>query len=90
MIIGIPRESTSGETRVAATPQTVEQLIKLGYSVVVESGAGAAASFLDDAYVEAGAANRFVRPDVGSRHRVRRSTHRTTPRSARCAKARRW
>lgn len=55
MIIGIPRESLAGETRVAATPQTVGQLIKLGYSVVVESDAGAAASFLDDAYVEAGA-----------------------------------
>ncbi|MBX9639698.1 MAG: Re/Si-specific NAD(P)(+) transhydrogenase subunit alpha, partial [Mycobacteriaceae bacterium] len=59
MIIGIPRESLTGETRVAATPQTVGQLIKLGYSVVVESDAGAAASFLDSAYVEAGA-------DVGS------------------------
>ncbi|MGV0714429.1 Re/Si-specific NAD(P)(+) transhydrogenase subunit alpha [Mycolicibacterium sp. XJ662] len=55
MIIGIPRESHEGETRVAATPQTVGQLIKLGYSVVVESGAGAASSFADDAYVEAGA-----------------------------------
>jgi NAD(P) transhydrogenase subunit alpha len=40
---------------VAATPQTSEQLIKLGYSVVVESGAGAASSFADAAYVEAGA-----------------------------------
>lgn len=59
MIIGIPRESHPGETRVAATPQTVGQLIKLGYSVVVESEAGAAASFLDSAYVEAGA-------DIGS------------------------
>lgn len=59
MIIGIPRESLSGETRVAATPQTVGQLTKLGYSVVVESEAGAAASFLDSAYVEAGA-------DIGS------------------------
>ncbi|MEZ0053449.1 NAD(P) transhydrogenase subunit alpha [Mycobacterium sp. MAA66] len=55
MIIGIPRESLAGETRVAATPQTVEQLIKLGYSVIVESGAGAAASFADGAYVAAGA-----------------------------------
>ena len=36
MLIGIPRESLPGETRVAATPQTVGQLIKLGYSVVVE------------------------------------------------------
>jgi NAD(P) transhydrogenase subunit alpha len=55
MIIGIPRESHKGETRVAATPQTVGQLLKLGYSVVVESGAGAQSSFADDAYVEAGA-----------------------------------
>jgi NAD(P) transhydrogenase subunit alpha len=55
MIIGIPRESHSGETRVAATPQTVGALLKLGYSVVVESGAGAESSFADGAYVEAGA-----------------------------------
>ncbi|TRW87790.1 Re/Si-specific NAD(P)(+) transhydrogenase subunit alpha [Mycolicibacterium sp. 018/SC-01/001] len=55
MIIGIPTESLPGETRVAATPATVTQLLKLGYQVQVESGAGAAASFADDAYVEAGA-----------------------------------
>jgi NAD(P) transhydrogenase subunit alpha len=55
MIIGIPRESHAGETRVAATPQTVGQLVKLGYSVVVESGAGDASSFSDAAFVEAGA-----------------------------------
>jgi NAD(P) transhydrogenase subunit alpha len=55
MIIGIPRESLPGETRVAATPQTVGQLIKLGYQVVVESGAGAASSFSDAAFTEAGA-----------------------------------
>jgi H+-translocating NAD(P) transhydrogenase subunit alpha len=55
MIIGIPRESHPGETRVAATPQSVGQLLKLGYSVLVESGAGAASSFADSAYVEAGA-----------------------------------
>ncbi|OHT92516.1 Re/Si-specific NAD(P)(+) transhydrogenase subunit alpha [Mycobacterium syngnathidarum] len=55
MLIGIPRESLPGETRVAATPQTVGQIIKLGYAVVVEGGAGAASSFSDSAYVEAGA-----------------------------------
>lgn len=55
MIIGIPLESEPGETRVAATPQTVAQIIKLGYAVVVESGAGTASSFADNAYVEAGA-----------------------------------
>lgn len=55
MIIGIPRESMPGETRVAATPQTVTQLLKLGYQVAVESGAGAASSFSDEAFAEAGA-----------------------------------
>ena len=55
MIIGCPRESLPGETRVAATPQTVGQLIKLGYEVVVETGAGAASSFADGAFSEAGA-----------------------------------
>src|SRR3954468_791724 len=55
MIIGIPRESLPGETRVAATPQTVGQLINLGYEVAVEAGAGAASSFPDAAYAEAGA-----------------------------------
>jgi H+-translocating NAD(P) transhydrogenase subunit alpha len=55
MIIGIPRESLPGETRVAATPQTVGQLIKLGYEVLVEFGAGAASSFADAAFTEAGA-----------------------------------
>jgi NAD(P) transhydrogenase subunit alpha len=56
MIIGIPRESLPGETRVAATPQTVGQLIKLGYEVVVEAGAGVGSSFSDAAFTEAGAA----------------------------------
>ncbi|MGY1591500.1 Re/Si-specific NAD(P)(+) transhydrogenase subunit alpha [Geodermatophilus sp. SYSU D00708] len=55
MLIGVPRESRPGETRVAATPATVRQLTGLGYEVVVEAGAGRAASFLDEAYVEAGA-----------------------------------
>src|ERR1700751_3541244 len=55
MIIGIPRESLPGKTRVAATPQTVGQLIKLGYEVVVEAGAGAASTFTDAAFTEVGA-----------------------------------
>jgi len=55
VLIGVPRESQPGETRVAATPTTVEQLVKLGYEVVVESGAGVAASFTDAAFAEAGA-----------------------------------
>ena len=55
MIIGVVRESRPGETRVAATPASVPQLVKLGYEVVVEPGAGAASSFPDEAYVDAGA-----------------------------------
>ncbi len=55
MQIGVPRETRPRETRVAATPKTVAQLIGLGYEVVVESGAGLAASFDDASYVEAGA-----------------------------------
>ncbi len=56
MLIAIPRESLAGETRVAATPATVAQLMKLGFDVAVESGAGQLANFSDEAYVEAGAA----------------------------------
>ncbi len=55
MRIGVPRESKPGETRVAATPKTVEQIIKLGYSISIESGAGVASSFDDDAFRAAGA-----------------------------------
>ena len=55
MKIGVVKETSPGETRVAATPVTVAQLIKLGYDVVVESGAGGASSFSDEAYDEAGA-----------------------------------
>ncbi|WP_141014655.1 Re/Si-specific NAD(P)(+) transhydrogenase subunit alpha [Nocardioides sambongensis] len=54
MLIGIPRESKAGETLVAATAKTAAQLRKLGYDVVVESGAGVAADQLDDAYTETG------------------------------------
>ena len=55
MLIGIPKETYPGETRVAATPKTVEQIRKLGYDVVIESGAGACASFDDAGYAAAGA-----------------------------------
>lgn len=55
MQIGIPKESLKNEARVAATPQSVIQLIKLGFTVVVEEGAGALSSFDDTSYVEAGA-----------------------------------
>ncbi|WP_437610910.1 Re/Si-specific NAD(P)(+) transhydrogenase subunit alpha [Erwinia sp. V71] len=55
MLIGVPRERLPNEARVAATPKTVEQLLKLGFTVAVESGAGKLASFDDAAFVDAGA-----------------------------------
>ncbi len=54
-VVGVVAESIAGETRVAATPETVAKLIGLGYEVSVESGAGEQASFTDEAYAEAGA-----------------------------------
>lgn len=54
MRIGVPKEVHAGERRVATTPDVAAQLIKLGFSVSVESGAGSAASYPDSAYEEAG------------------------------------
>jgi len=54
-VIGVPRETFAGEKRVATVPEVVEKLIKLGFAVKVESGAGDAANFSDDAYRAAGA-----------------------------------
>ncbi len=55
MRIGVPRETAAGEKRVATVPEVVEKLIKLGFTVAVESGAGDAANFADDTYRAAGA-----------------------------------
>lgn len=55
MRIGIPGEVQVNENRVAATPETVSKLQKLGFDVVIERGAGQKASFTDEAYVQAGA-----------------------------------
>ncbi|MFJ4340524.1 Re/Si-specific NAD(P)(+) transhydrogenase subunit alpha [Streptomyces sp. NPDC088915] len=55
MIVGVLKEARAGESRVSATPATVEQIRKLGYGVVVEPGAGVAAGFTDGAYEAAGA-----------------------------------
>jgi len=53
--IGVPRETAAGEKRVATVPEVVEKLIKLGFSVAVQSGAGDAANFSDEVYRAAGA-----------------------------------
>ena len=54
MKIGVPRETHAGEKRVATTPEVAAELMKLGFSVMVEKDAGAAASFSDEAYEAAG------------------------------------
>ncbi|EXI75853.1 MAG TPA: Re/Si-specific NAD(P)(+) transhydrogenase subunit alpha [Candidatus Accumulibacter phosphatis] len=55
MKIGVPKETAPGEKRVATVPEVVEKLIKLGFSVAVESGAGDLANISDDVYRAAGA-----------------------------------
>jgi NAD(P) transhydrogenase subunit alpha len=60
-VIGVPRETFAGEKRVATVPEVVEKLIKLGFRVAVEAGAGDAANFADDTYRAAGAE---IAPDV--------------------------
>ncbi len=55
LLIGVPKETASGEKRVATVPDVVEKLVKLGFQVAVQSGAGDAANFADDTYRAAGA-----------------------------------
>ncbi|MES2643402.1 MAG: Re/Si-specific NAD(P)(+) transhydrogenase subunit alpha [Myxococcota bacterium] len=52
MYIGIPRETFPGERRVGATPESAERLRKLGFTVVLEAGAGAAAGLSDESYAD--------------------------------------
>ncbi|MBC8021967.1 MAG: NAD(P)(+) transhydrogenase (Re/Si-specific) subunit alpha, partial [Burkholderiales bacterium] len=63
MIIGVPREVFPGEKRVATVPEVVPKLVKLGFDVIVQSGAGEGASITDEAYAAAGAK---VVPDAAS------------------------
>ena len=55
LLIGVPREVFPGEKRVATVPEVVEKLVKLGFRVAVETGAGDAANFADETYSAAGA-----------------------------------
>ncbi len=63
MKVGIPKEVHSNELRVAATPATVQKLVKRGIEVIVQAGAGTGASAVDGAYAEAGA---HIVPDAAT------------------------
>src|SRR5678816_4028486 len=56
MRLAVPKEIVPGEKRVALVPEVIPQLLKIGHSVTVESGAGMRAGFTDEAYTAAGAA----------------------------------
>ncbi|AHB06762.1 NADP transhydrogenase subunit alpha [Pandoraea pnomenusa] len=66
MHIGIPKETAGGESRVAATPETVKKLVGAGHRVTVEHGAGEAASVPDAAYVAAGASSGSAADALGA------------------------
>ena len=55
MIIGVPKEIMHDENRVSSTPETVTKMVKDGFKVIVEKGAGAGSFYLDEDYVQAGA-----------------------------------
>jgi len=63
--LAVPAETRPGETRVALTPDAAKRLVASGWDVVIQSGAGAKASFADSAYVGAGAS---VAPDATAVH----------------------
>ncbi|ELP30883.1 NAD(P)(+) transhydrogenase (AB-specific) [Rhodopirellula baltica SWK14] len=64
MQIGVPRERWPGEARVALVPASVKKLIQVGFSVGIESGAGLASGFPDEAYTDVGAAVQVDRAAV--------------------------
>ena len=55
MTIGVPKEIQENEKRVALSPEATKQLIKQGFNVVIEEGAGLGAKFSDQDYIDAGA-----------------------------------
>src|SRR5579872_2724160 len=63
MRLAVPREIREGETRVAATPESVKKFKALGLDVVVQTGAGAGAKIADADYIAAGAS---IAPDAAS------------------------
>jgi len=67
MIIGVPKELKSNESRVALTPTGAHALVEAGHQVIVETGAGAGSGFADDDYASAGAILEEKASDVWSR-----------------------
>src|SRR5476651_824556 len=63
MRLAVPKETREGETRVAATPESVKKIKSLGLDVVVQAGAGAGAKISDADYTAAGA---MIAPDMAS------------------------
>src|SRR5690348_18376025 len=70
MQIGVPKETAPNERRVALVPDAVGRLVKAGYEIVVEQGAGAGAAFPDEAFRAAGAALVGAPADVFGRSDV--------------------
>jgi H+-translocating NAD(P) transhydrogenase subunit alpha len=63
VIVGVPKESYPGERRIALVPMVIPNLVKAGFEVLVETGAGAEAGYPDTLYVEKGAQ---ILPDRGA------------------------
>jgi NAD(P) transhydrogenase subunit alpha len=70
-IVGVPKETYPGEQRVALVPGVISSLLNAGLEVVIETGAGEAAGYRDEAYVAKGATIAFARAEVFATARVR-------------------
>jgi NAD(P) transhydrogenase subunit alpha len=79
MVIGVPAEVVPGERRVALVPETIGRLVKAGSSVLVQRGAGLAASFTDEAYEAAGATLAADAAEVFAKADFIAKVARTTP-----------
>jgi len=87
MQIGVPKETAPRERRVALAPDSVARLVKAGAQVIVEQGAGLAASFPDSAYVAAGATIGATAADVLAVSDVVTKVQRPSPNEARAIKS---
>lgn len=89
MLIGVPAETLAGETRVAATPETVKKLVAQGHTVRVQSGAGGCASVTDAGFAAVGAE---ITDAAGAWAATwcSRCARRKSPKPACCARAVPW